>query len=340
MADVVVFGEDTKVPEGFEICDGCGVAVEPGKTRADVKHRRSCPGRRQTETMQREGRPGNAFHWQQAWLYRELRSEAIRLLLPDVEEEDLDTLEACIYLGLRLRFQGDPAHLMVRPQQVPDFQAGVTRHYLVLMDAVPGGTGFLKTLYQETDEQGRAGEGVLDMLRRARIRWRPVSAVSFIIPRMTPMAATAVSEPTTCSTGQRISAESEASGCSRILSLPVRSAPCERRLDEIKALSLFGSVLEKRFVERLRDWVEKLGGQWQETLINGSQGFRFVLGDPERSWELELQPLLGPANGVSVACQPDFMLRCDDPSVKPIAIFTDGFDAHVHPNEPELAASR
>jgi MrfA Zn-binding domain/Phage derived protein Gp49-like (DUF891) len=36
------------------------------------------------------------------------------------------------------------------------------------MDAVPGGTGYLKTLYQEKDALGREGDGIMDVLRRAR----------------------------------------------------------------------------------------------------------------------------------------------------------------------------
>jgi DEAD/DEAH box helicase domain-containing protein len=333
--EVVAAGEDIMVPEGFEICAGCGVVVEPGKTRADVKHRRSCPGRRQTETLQREGRAGNAYQWQQAWLYRELRSEAIRLLLPDVEDADLDTLEACLYLGLRLRFQGDPAHLMVRPQRVPDPDSAVTKRYLVLMDAVPGGTGFLKALYQEADAEGRAGEGVLDSMRRA------------------------LSTLTTCECRRLHHTRDDTDGCYRCIRtyhmqhraenigrergirlLQDLIAAGERRtqreaLDAINTASLFGSVLEKRLVERLRGWVEQQGGQWQEALINGSRGFRFLLADPERAWELDRQPLLGPPQGVSIACQPDFLLRCDDPDVRPVAIFADGFEPHVRPGEPD-----
>jgi len=333
--DAVPFGEDVALPEGFEVCEQCGVVVTPNGPRAQVKHRRNCSGRRQTETMQREGRAGNAYQWRQIWLYRELRSEAIRLLLPEVEQEDLDTLEAAIYLGLRLRFQGNPAHLLVRPQIVPDISAGITRRYLVLMDAVPGGTGFLKALYQETDTQGRPGEGVMDVLRRA------LNALE------------------TCECRRLHHTQDDTDGCYRCIRtyhMQHRAANISRErgvrllkeliaageqrslreaLDEINTASLFGSVLEKRFVERLRAWVEAIGGQWQETLINGSRGFRFLLTGPDRAWELELQPLLGPAQGVTTACQPDFMLRCDDPSVRPIAIFTDGFDAHVHPGEPE-----
>lgn len=332
---VVPFGADVELPEGFEVCEQCGVVVTPTVPRAKVKHRRSCSGRRQTETLQREGRTGNAYQWRPIWLYRELRSEAIRLLLPDMEPADLDTLEAAIYLGLRLRFQGNPAHLLVRLQIVPDLAAGITRRYLVLMDAVPGGTGFLKALYQETDMRGLPGEGVMDVLRRA------------------------LNTLETCECRRLHHTQDDTDGCYRCVRtyhMQYRAANIGRErgirllkdliaagegrtvreaLDEINTASLFGSVLEKRFVERLRAWVESIGGQWQETLISGGRGFRFLLTGPDRVWELELQPLLGPAQGVTAPCRPDFMLRCDDPGVRPVAIFADGFDAHVHPGDPE-----
>ena len=34
------------------------------------------------------------------------------------------------------------------------------------------------------------------------------------------------------------------------------------------------------------------------------------------------------------ACQPDFMLTSDDAAVRPIAVFTDGFEFHVNPGKP------
>ncbi len=331
----VAFGVDVKVPDGFEVCAGCGMAVMPGGQRSGVSHRKSCPGRTRTAAMQQEGKTGDAYQWQQTWLYRELRSEAIRLLLPDVDREDLDTLEASIYLGMRIRFQGDPAHLMVRPQVIPDHRNGVTRHFLVLMDAVPGGTGFLKALYQEADEHDRAAEGMMNVMRLA------LNALE------------------TCECRRLNQTDNDTDGCYRCIRtyhMQHRSTNISRErgirllqslitagmkrttreaLDDIKTEALFGSVLEKKFVERLKEWVEGLHGQWHETLINGNRGFRFVLGSPEKAWELELQPLLGSCQGVSIACQPDFMLRCDDASVKPVAIFADGFEPHVHPGDAD-----
>jgi len=334
MVPNVDVGNDKKAPDGFSICSDCGVVAGPRERLTQVGHRRSCSGRRKTEAMQQQGQEGDAYLWQNAWLYRELRSEAVRLLLPEVEEADLDTLEASIYLGMRLRFQGDPAHLLVRAQSVPDYSSGLTRHYLVLMDAVPGGTGFLKALFQETDNQNRAGQGIVDVLTLAR------NALE------------------TCDCKRVHADEEDTDGCYKCIRtyhLQHRSANISRdrgialldellvgadnrltreSLDDISIDSLYDSVLEKRFVARLKEWVcNDLKGNWQDALVNGKKGHRFVTTGKERSWELELQPLLGQAQGVNIPCQPDFLLRCADSSIKDIAIFTDGFEPHVHPGE-------
>lgn len=331
----LAFGHDVQVPEGFDVCMGCGVVVPAGGYRSDVRHRKSCPGRYRTEQRRQEGRDRDAYAWQQIYLYRELRSEAIRLLLPDVEKADLDTLEASIYLGMRIRFQGDPAHLTVKSQVIPDHRQGLTRHYLVLMDAVPGGTGYLKTLFQETDARNRPGEGVMDVLRKA------LNALE------------------TCECRRMQQTDEISNGCYRCIRtyhMQYRSgniesdrgirilkdliAAGERRsvikaLDDIHITAIFDSMLEKRFVEKLRQWVESIHGDWRETMIGGKRGYRFIMPGKSRSWSLELHPMLGPFQGVSVACQPDFLLTCDTPDVKPVAVFADGFEPHVCPEDPQ-----
>lgn len=332
------FGSDKKVPSiGFELCTDCGIAVPPGKRRNEARHRRSCSGHRETEKRKREGRSEDAYKWQTLYLYRELRSEAIRLLLPDVEIADLDTLEAAIYLGMRLRFQGDPAHLLVKPQIIPDHSAGITRHYLVLLDAVPGGTGFLKALFQD-DKDGKnlPAEGVMNVLQLA------LNALE------------------SCSCRKLQQTENDTDGCYRcirtfhmqhkaesisrergiVLLRNLLEAGAKRQvkksLADVKVTSIFGSVLEKRFITRLQSWIEGLGSQasWRSTIIAGTEGFEFTVGD-DRRWTIELQPILNAHHNVAIKCQPDFMLRCDDPEVKPTAIFTDGFEPHVKPGEKE-----
>ena len=104
-------------------------------------------------------------------------------------------------------------------------------------------------------------------------------------------------------------------------------------LDEIPYKKLIRGVIivrnedKKKVIDFLRDFVSANRGKWESTIIRGGQGFRFTLPDSERVWEIELQPTLGIAQGVTVQSQPDFLLRSDDDAIKPVAIFADGFES-------------
>ena len=331
----LAFGKDVEVPDGgFCVCEDCGVVVGPEEKLADVRHRSSCRGRKRTAKMAKEGKSGHAYKWQHVFLYRELRSEALRLLLPIVDDSDLETLVSAIYLGLRLRFEGDPAHLIVAPQIIPDRTADVDKHYLVLMDAVPGGTGYLKALFQERDDQDRLAEGVVDVMRRALVALETCSCrkLKDVVDKEDPDGCYR------CLRTYQMQYAAESVSRERGIELlqdlvkAGEARETKKTLQEIKPDSLFGSQLEKKFVEALKNFVvAERGGQWEDTIIRGGRGFRFRLGQDAAMWELELQPLLGAAQGVDVACQPDFMLRSDAREVLPIAVFTDGFKFHCHP---------
>ncbi|MEI6232646.1 MAG: DEAD/DEAH box helicase [Planctomycetota bacterium] len=337
----IPFGPNQTAPDpGFQICEDCGVVATASALPEPIEHRRSCSARRRWEKARQEGREIPAFNWKSVYLYRQLQSEAIRLLLPLTSSDELDTLRACLYLGLRLRFQGDPAHVLIGSQIVPDPQGRGDKHYLVLMDAVPGGTGYLKTLYQEADGHGRLAEGIMDVMRRA------LNALE------------------TCSCRRLDTTDLDTDGCYRclrayhlqynaknisrergIVRLKELIAAGEKRVEkeslaEVRTDSLFGSVLERRFVDCLRAYVEERQGQWESTIIRGAAGFRFSLHGQKRLWELELQPRLGLSQGVATQCQPDFMLHCDDSSIKPVAIFTDGFAYHVDKLSDDMVKRR
>jgi DEAD/DEAH box helicase domain-containing protein len=330
----IPFGPDQKAPEdGFLVCKFCGIVVPSDENPDSVIHRRSCQARRRAEKLKQEGKSASIPSWEHVYLYRQLKSEAIRLLLPLTDDEDIDTLIACIHLGLRLRFEGNPAHLIVIPQVLPDAVTGLKKHFLVLMDAVPGGTGYLKSLYQEKDGDGREGEGIMDIFRRALVTLETCQCRK--------MKEAAASHDTDgcyrCIRTYHLQYNAERISRERGISLLRELVQAgERRiakieLEEIKPDSLFGSVLEKKLVDGLRHYVEEKHGRWEKTIIKGGQGFRFSFPDSGRLWELELQPTLGIAQGVMIQSQPDFLLHCDDEAVKPIAIFTDGFQYHCHP---------
>nr|WP_321464384.1 DEAD/DEAH box helicase [uncultured Desulfobulbus sp.] len=334
----VLFGVQDEAPDvGFLVCADCGVVVPPDTNPDDMvtSHRRSCPGRKRYEKDRQEGKARNRFKWESVYLYRQLRSEAIRLLLPLIDMEDINTLIACIYLGLRLKFEGNPAHLVIAPQVLPDPHTGLEKHYLILMDAVPGGTGYLKTLFQEKNTAtGLEAEGIMKVLRLA------LNALETCQCRRLPLQH-GVDDTDGCYRCLRsYHLQHKADQISRdrgITLLRLLIDAGERRirqtsLDLIKPDALFGSVLEKKVVDSLQAFVNAEKGKWETTIIKGGKGFRFTLPGSDRIWELELQPTLGPAQGVSVCSQPDFLLSCDDDDVNPVALFADGFEFHCHPH--------
>ncbi|MGA1369495.1 MAG: DUF1998 domain-containing protein, partial [Blastocatellia bacterium] len=261
---------------------------------------------------------------------------------PIADAADLETLAAAIVLGLRLRFEGDPDHLLVLPHAMPDPATRLPRYYLVLMDAVPGGTGYLKTLYQERDDRDREGAGILDILRRAK------SALETCVCRQVQPQP---DRPDTDGcyrclrtyrrqhNSNRISRERAIVLLGRLLSAGEQRQPREA-LDQLRSTALFESQLEKRFVDRLREYVESQHGTWEQAIIRGRAGYRLTLPagpgiagrGSERVWELEPQPVLHQAHGVAIQCRPDFILRADDEAILPLAIFTDGFEFHCHPH--------
>ena len=334
----VLFGPQDEAPDvGFQVCADCGVVVPPETRPEDMvmAHRRSCPGRKRYEKDRQEGKSRNRFKWEPLYLYRQLRSEAIRLLLPLVDLEDINTLIACFYLGLRLKFEGNPTHLIIAPQVLPDPGTGLEKHYLILMDAVPGGTGYLKTLFQERESTtGLEAEGIMKVLRLA------LNSLETCACRRLPLQH-GVDDTDGCYRCLRsYHLQYKAEQISRdrgIVLLKQLIDAGEKRvrqvsLEAIKPDALFGSVLEKKVIDRLQAFVAAEKGKWETTIIKGGKGFRFSLPGAERIWEVELQPTLGPAQGVAVCSQPDFLLSCDDDDVRSVAIFADGFEFHCHPH--------
>ncbi|WP_288338056.1 DEAD/DEAH box helicase [uncultured Gordonia sp.] len=130
---ITIAGEARTAP-GFTTCEHCGV-VAPGPNSTDkVRHRGYCVTRR-----------GGTEKWTRLLLSHELRTQAVRLLLPVSLlnfETTLASFKGALLLGLRKDFGGDPQHLAVVASSMSDTQ-GATRRFLVLHDTVPGGTGYL-----------------------------------------------------------------------------------------------------------------------------------------------------------------------------------------------------
>ncbi|MDT8910049.1 DEAD/DEAH box helicase [Amycolatopsis sp. PS_44_ISF1] len=155
----------------FHVCSACGAAAADGKPvfdhpldgigssaarRPEVKHHQPwCPLRRGKQVADVPQRPVLLAH--------ELRTEALRILLPAATvlvAEKVYSFRAALRLGIDRHFGGDPQHLDTTFAVVPDSPTGTRRHYLVVFDRLPGGTGYLHRL---TDP-----EKFRDTLRAAR----------------------------------------------------------------------------------------------------------------------------------------------------------------------------
>jgi DEAD/DEAH box helicase domain-containing protein len=137
-APKVMLADHQASAEGFATCTDCGEVADPRPWMQSrgTAHAPYCP-QRKGDTKPREP----------LYLYREVRSEAIRFLLPIAEvgvDDKLATFRAALDYALRLRFRGQPIHLTVASMTEPNPEDRSQRkHFLVLFDTVPGGTGYL-----------------------------------------------------------------------------------------------------------------------------------------------------------------------------------------------------
>lgn len=169
-ADEVFAGQDVRL-NPFWVCDGCGYADADGGPSPDAGapvpakaaqyHRPWCPRLREDRTDSRASGAGV-----KVLLAHELHTEALRLLIPAVTahtRERLASLKAALLTGIARSYGGEPDHLAAVTAVMPDQGRGdpdVRRHFLVLYDTLPGGTGYLHRL---------AGpDGLRDVLTRAR----------------------------------------------------------------------------------------------------------------------------------------------------------------------------
>ncbi|MBK6287411.1 MAG: DUF1998 domain-containing protein [Gammaproteobacteria bacterium] len=141
--NMMIAGDDQR-RRGFTICVECGT-LQRRRKQADhwKNHAIYCARPRDAATPSAEC----------VFLYREFNSEGIRLYLPEAAFGDAETrvhsFVAAVQMGLERRFAGAVEHLRVaRDVRIADGQDN-PRQYLVIYDAVPGGTGYLKDLMRD-----------------------------------------------------------------------------------------------------------------------------------------------------------------------------------------------
>lgn len=315
-SSATMFAGETRPRKGFSICRRCGgVQSQDGV----VEHTKTCSaddGRDIVDCL---------------YLYREFKSEAVRMLIPQAgsmdTERHLSSFIAALELGLRRQFAGAVDHLRVMTCQFPSAESGADLTFLMLYDTVPGGTGYLKQMMNDP-------ENVLGILRLAKDALQSCVCNAdpdkdgcyrcvYAYRRSYDMAST--SRDTALAILETILDEAEA----------LREV---EGLRSVKVNPFLESELEARFVEALRRIdVDGKAVRVREDIVGGKPGF--VLTTADLTYYMEAQPEFGESAGVAVASRPDFVIRParESTAQPPIAIFMDGFEFHRERTDDDSA---
>jgi DEAD/DEAH box helicase domain-containing protein len=312
----VMIADEERSEQGFRVCRDCGVAL-PSKEDPDAvglrgpKHTRNCQFR------------SAQTHWEKIYLYREMKSEALRILLPVstmLVDETLASVSAALHLGLRRWLGGEPDHLQILPHTEVG-RDGTRRRFLVIYDNVPGGTSYLRDLARP--QVFRAVLALArDALASCPCRHRPEKKACH-----------------RCLYSFR--SQSRNGMLDRALALQRLQEILEKydqreevhSLGDVDMVSVLESELEARFVEALRSRAEE-SKSWRlaPILHRGETAWLLTIGG--RRWRVEPQVSLGYDEGIHAPTRPDFVLRpLDDENVRPVAVYTDGFAYHARPGD-------
>jgi len=299
-------------PPLFRVCEACGKLDQKGETNSSREHRAWCRYRNSKDE-----------HVRQLALSRTLTTQGVLLRLPNSvtigDGLGLPSIAAAIQLGLREVIGGEPDHLRLVSVVEPVAGADTNNDALLIHDAVPGGTGYLADLAEQSN--------IRDILERA---WKIVAECE-------------------CRNEGR-------SACHRCL-LPfarggdlstVSRASAERNLRTILDIDDAGvgdpwlitdvdpgsedpeSILEQWFRKVFKERTTALGGTIKEIPSEWGNRLQITLPGSRLIWRLEPQPQLG-------FTRPDFVLEPLGGGGTKLAIYADGRRFHASPLHNNLA---
>ena len=132
----VQIGGSSLQAKGFHLCQSCGKVQKKTKQREEQQplHTSSCTAKNKGKEALIDG----------ILLYRELQSEAVRILLPVraiTDDETLQSFIAALFLGLQQYFGGKINHLASTKQHITIKNSPHGQTYLILYDRIPGAQG-------------------------------------------------------------------------------------------------------------------------------------------------------------------------------------------------------
>lgn len=320
-------GED--LPNGFYICDECGRVGKRKDGAYQIRHTANCPHAKEDTKAITKKDGSNLL------IYREMQSEAIRLLLPISDEDaqiSLSSIKAAIMLGFREKFGGQPLHLEISEQT--QFEPGgnrLAKRYLVIFDSVPGGTGFLRELWDK-DKFFELIKLALNKLNTCKcndndqLNGCPLCILSGVSQFDIPY----------------VERDEAKEYLQKILDHKDKTKEWEGSLDEVRIDEFYDSELERKFLRVFKSCFD--GEEYAEKVKKTTKldikltdlkrhqntelyTFKLKVGDSvEKSYKFSGQQPLG---GDGFDTTADFYIESiGDDKQKPIAIYLDGYEYH------------
>lgn len=308
-AETSMLGGRERPARGFKLCPACGKVKGARDNKGTLRHDILCPNRDNSADEE---------SLEAYFLYRELSSEALRILVPSVggsESTELSSFVAALQIGLEKYFKGNIDHLGSCTETRPLPHSSFKRTYLVIYDKVPGGTGYLKELSRESVQFIRVLELALQHLKECSCQNEVHLDGCHRCVRKNVRKQSSHSEP------------SRALGI-KILEQILGHGDEIEEITSIAAIDvnpLIESQLEQRFVECLSS---VSGMLLKSELIAGKNGYLLSCG--EQRWEIMPQVEIKELPNTTHTTRPDFVispLRKSDSL--PIAVYLDGFAFHA-----------
>lgn len=334
-SSVQINGQDKVPVHGFVTCKHCGKSTDEVNI-TDVKqfHYGYCK-------YKNEGYKGKTDDiFEELFLLRSMQTEGLKILLPtqDFDSQSvIDMFREGLILGLKKYYNGHPDHLELCDYREYNQQTGKMDTYLVMMDRIPGGTGYLRKLY-DRDEFAK-----LLMLAYAEIRDCPCQH-------------TGKDGCYRCiyTYGNQYNRADLSRSRAEVLfkKLTERANDWElldHSLSKLGAnLHLEESELEERFVKLLRAFVKNKreeGWEWTDLIDNGRVLYHLKIKSGVQTWIYQVIPQyqFRSIDGVKYTTIPDFYfkpIKCVDETLaideqreidgcKGIAVYLDGYAYHA-----------
>ena len=333
--------EEDVARHGFVTCKHCGKSTSnPGLVINDQYGKRKFHyGYCKFKEEQYNNVPDDTF--EEVFLYRSVRTEAIKIILPVQEflnEATQQMFKAGLQLGLKKYYKGNPDHVAF------DFYSEYNKandrfdRYLVMYDTVPGGTGYLQKLF--------APKEFTELLEEAYNTIKGCSCQN---------AGKDGCYRCILSYGNQYNREDlSRESAEELFGVIVRSAKkdWEEVNNGISSLTKTGMIeeseLELKFIYALKKYAEKHKDTkytFEEFKENGKNNYRLGLPikDGKITYQIRPQMNLGQTDGVEKDTRTDFYIKCiqverngeviDDVdeliSYKEVAIYLDGYTYHA-----------